>query len=91
MSRKLRRADLEIAGTWPPVMNTTLHPYRNADVWTSDEDIQVFLNMIKYGKLDITPLISHEFSYTELPEAYAKYVFPEVNPDMTGGLIRWED
>ena len=88
---KLRRADLEIVGAWPPVMNTRLSPYQNADVWTSDEDIKVFLNMIKYGKLDITPLISHKFKYTEIPEAYAKYVFPDVNPDMTGGLICWED
>ena len=44
-----------------------------------------------YGKLDLTPLISHEFSYKEIPEAYAKYVCPQVNPDMTGGLICWED
>ena len=33
----------------------------------------------------------HEFHYTELPEAYADYVFPRVNGAMTGGLIRWED
>ncbi len=88
---KLRRADLEIVGTWPPVMNTKLHAYQNSDVWTSDEDIKVFLNMIAYGKLDITPLISHEFKYTEIPQAYSDHVFPDVDPAMTGGLICWED
>lgn len=86
---KLRRADLEIVGTWPPVMAEHLKAYRNSDVWTSDEDIKVFLNMIKYGRLDITPLISHEFTYTQIPEAYAEHVFPNVDPDMTGGLISW--
>lgn len=86
---KLRRADLFIDGVWPPVMHRDLARYVNSDVWTSDEDIQVFLNLIAYGKLDITPLISHEFNYKEIPEAYEKYVYPEVNPDMTGGLINW--
>lgn len=86
---KLRRADLFIDGTWPPVMHRNLARYTNSDVWTSDEDIRVFLDLIKYGKLDITPLISHEFKYTEITEAYEKYVFPEVSPEMTGGIISW--
>ncbi len=84
---KLRRADLFIDGTWPPVMHRDLARYCNSDVWTSDEDIQVFLNLIAYGKLDITPLISHEFKYTEISEAYAQYVSPNVDPSMTGGVI----
>ncbi len=88
---KLKRADLEIVGTWPPVMTGKLRAYDNNDVWTCDKDIQVFLNMIKYGKLDITPLISHEFKYTEIPEAYEKHVFPHVDPAVTGGLISWVD
>ncbi|MCI8993898.1 MAG: zinc-binding alcohol dehydrogenase [Eubacterium sp.] len=86
---KLRRADLFIDGTWPPVMHRDLGRYANSDVWTSDEDIQVFLKLIAYGKLDITPLISHEFAYTDIPAAYENFVYPEVNPQMTGGLISW--
>lgn len=86
---KLRRADLFIDGTWPPVMHRDLARYANSDVWTSDEDIRVFLDLIKYGKLDISPLISHEFKYTEITEAYEKFVFPEVSPEMTGGIISW--
>ncbi len=88
---KLRRADLFIDGVWPPVMHRDLLRYANSDTWTSDEDIQVFLNLIAYGKLDITPLISHEFKYTEITEAYAKYVFPKVDPAMTGGVICWDE
>lgn len=86
---KLKRADLEITGTWPPVMNRNLRGYHKADMWTADEDIMVFLNMVKYGRLDISPLISHEFSYEEIPQAYADNVYPEINPKMNGGLIRW--
>ncbi|MCF0141982.1 MAG: zinc-binding alcohol dehydrogenase [Parasporobacterium sp.] len=86
---KLRRADLFITGTWPPVMGKKLARYNNADCWTSDEDIQVFLNLIKYGKLNVTPLISHQFDYTEIPEAYARFVSPKVDGTMTGGLICW--
>ena len=87
---KLRRADLLIQGAWPPVMGEKLTRYCNSDCWTSDEDIQVFLNLIKYGKLDIMPLISHEFKYTDIPKAYAENVYPNVNPAMTGGVICWE-
>ena len=43
---KLRRADLLIEGAWPPVMGKKLNRYVNSDCWTSDEDIQVFLNLI---------------------------------------------
>lgn len=85
---KLKRADLLIEGAWPPVMGQKLNRYVNSDCWTSDEDIQVFLNLIKYGKLDITPLISHQFQYTEIPEAYDKYVW-NMDPSLTGGLISW--
>lgn len=88
---KLKRADLLITGTWPPVMGAKLNPYKNCDVWTSDEDIKVFLNMIKYGRLNVTPLISHTFNYTQIPEAYDKYVFPHPSKEITGGLICWED
>ena len=71
-------------------MADRLAPYKNSDVWTSDEDIKVFLNMIKYGRLDVTPLISHTFSYEQIPEAYDKYVFPHPSKEITGGLICWE-
>ena len=36
---KMKRADLEIIGIWPPVMNTNLKAYMNKDSWTSDDDI----------------------------------------------------
>ncbi len=85
---KLKRADLLIKGTWPPVMGDNLNRYNNKDCWTSDEDIQAFLKLIKYGKLDINPLISHEFKFEEMPEAYDKYVW-NMDPTLTGGLIKW--
>lgn len=87
---KLKRADLQITDTWPPFMEQRLTPYQNSDVWTSDEDIKVFLNLVKHGRLDITPLISHRFTYQEIPEAYDKYVYPKASKEITGGLIAWE-
>lgn len=88
---RLQRADLEIVGTWPPVMNPDhVRDYRSSDMWTSDQDITVYLNMIKYGRLNVTPLISHTFNYEQIPEAYANYVFPHPSKEITGGLICWE-
>jgi len=59
----LRRSDLTIKGAWPPVMDDKLRRYVNSDVWTCDEDIRVFLNLIRYGTINIKPLISHRFTY----------------------------
>lgn len=87
---KLLRADLVMDGSWPAVMPKTLNRYAITDVWTSDEDIRVFLDLILYGKLDVRPLISHKFKFTEIPEAYDKYVW-NADPSLTGGLICWKD
>jgi 2-desacetyl-2-hydroxyethyl bacteriochlorophyllide A dehydrogenase len=85
---RLRRADLQIKGAWPPVMDSQLTRYRNNDVWTSDEDIRVFLNLIKYGTINIRPLISHRFTYQDLPKAY-ELVWNH-DPSLLGGVIRWK-
>ena len=84
---RLKRADLIIDGGWPPVMNTKLNRYVNSDIWTSDEDIRVFLDLVYYGKINIKPLISHRWNYTEISDAYQKVW--ELDPTVTGGLIAW--
>jgi NADPH2:quinone reductase len=85
---KLLRADLMIDGKWPPVIGKKLNRYVNSDIWTSDEDIRVFLNLIYYRKINIKPLISHRFSYNEIPEAYEKVW--SLDPTLLGGIIRWK-
>ncbi len=84
----LRRADLQIKGGWPPVMDDKLHRYVNSDIWTSDEDIRVFLNLIKYGTINITPLISHRFTFDQIPQAYD--LVWNRDPSLIGGVIRWK-
>lgn len=84
----LKRNDLVIKGTWPPVTDDKLHRYVNSDVWTSDEDIRVALNLIHFGSLNIKPLITHRFDYTQLPEAY-DLVWKQ-DPSLLGGVINWK-
>jgi NADPH:quinone reductase len=84
----LRRADLKIQGSWPPIMDSKLTRYVNSDVWTSDEDIRVFLNLIYFGNLNIKPLISHRFTYEQISEAY-ELVWSH-DPNLIGGVIRWK-
>jgi len=85
---KLRRADLEIQGTWPPVMPKKTRRYVNSDVWTCDEDIRVFLDLIYYEKINIKPLISHRWNYKNITEAYERVW--ELDPTVTGGVISWK-
>ncbi|NTV91466.1 MAG: zinc-binding alcohol dehydrogenase [Clostridiales bacterium] len=84
----LRRNDLEIRGTWPPVMSEKTKRYHNADMWTCDEDIRVFLDLIRYNKINIKPLITHRWDYTEIPEAY-ELVWKQ-DPSLIGGVIKWK-
>lgn len=85
----LRRADLKIQGAWPPVMDSHLARYTNTDVWTCDEDIRTFLDLIFYGSIDIHPLISHHFKYTQMTEAY-DLVWKQ-DPSLIGGVICWKE
>jgi len=85
----LRRADLEIRDVWPPVMNTKLRRFASLMGNTADEDIRVYLNLIAHGYLDISPLITHRFSYKQMSEAY-QMVWDQ-DPNLIGGVISWED
>jgi len=85
---KLRRADLLIEGAWPPVMGKKLSRYVNSDIWTCDEDIRVFLNLIYYNRINIKPLISHRWNYKDISDAYQKVW--ELDPAVTGGVISWK-
>ncbi|MBP2638416.1 MAG: zinc-binding alcohol dehydrogenase [Firmicutes bacterium] len=84
----LRRADLQIKGTWPPVMSDKLNRYVNSDVWTCDEDIRVFLDLVKYGSLNIKPLITHRFDYEKISDAY-ELVWKQ-DSSLMGGVIKWK-
>lgn len=84
----LRRADLQIQGTWPPVMNTKMRRFASFEGNSCDEDIRVFLNLLYYGYLDISPLITHRFSYTDMTKAYEEVW--NKNPNLIGGVISWK-
>lgn len=83
----LKRADLEIQGKWPPVMNSKLRRFASLMGNTCDEDIRVFLNLVAYGYLDISPLITHRFTYQQMSEAY-ELVWKQ-DPNLIGGVISW--
>ena len=83
----LHRTDLEIAGSWPPVVADGYARYANADSWTSEEDIRAILNLMRYGTLDVAPLISHRFSVDEIPAAYA--LVGNQDRSLLGGVIDW--
>jgi threonine dehydrogenase-like Zn-dependent dehydrogenase len=84
----LRRVDLTIKGKWPPEIADQTTRYSNSDSWTSDEDIRVILNLIKYGSLNLTPLISHRFTVDEIPQAYD--LVWKLDPNLLGGVICWK-
>lgn len=85
---ELRRTDLTISNEWPPTVAEGSRRYANQDMWTSDEDIRAVLNLIRYGSLDISPLISHRFTVEQIPEAYD--LVWNRDRSLLGGAIRWK-
>ncbi|MCL1896579.1 MAG: zinc-binding alcohol dehydrogenase [Clostridiales bacterium] len=84
----LKRNDLTIKVEWPPILAGRGERFVSSDIWTSDEDIRVYLNLVRYGALDIRPLITHRYSAGQIPEAY-KLVWDR-DPSLLGGLIHWK-
>jgi threonine dehydrogenase-like Zn-dependent dehydrogenase len=72
---------------WPPRIEDEPVRFVSSDIWTSDEDIRVILNLIRYGALDIKPLITHRFSVSQIPEAYDMVWRKEES--LIGGVICW--
>jgi len=85
----LKRYDLEFPEHWPPKVSKEAARFRSSDIWTSDEDIRCILNLIKYGALDLRPLITHRFSVEQIPEAYQ--LVWDKDPGLLGGIICWEE
>jgi len=84
----LYRSDLTIGDAWPPRTAGELARYVHSDIWTSDEDIRVALNLIRYRSLDVAPLISHRFGYEDIPRAY-ELVWQQ-DRSLVGGVIKWK-
>ena len=73
---------------WPPILGDKSERFISSEIWSSDEDMRTVLNLIKYGTLDVRPLITHRFSVERIPEAYD--MVWKMDRDMIGGLICWK-
>lgn len=72
---------------WPPTLAPGSRPHIGTRPWSSDDDVRVVLNAIKYGTLDLRPLITHRFTPDEISSAYDMVVRQERS--LIGGVICW--
>ena len=72
---------------WPPSLAQGSDPFVSASAWTSDDDVRVFLNLLRYGALDLKPLITHRFTPEQAPAAYDMVL--REDRSLVGGVIRW--
>jgi threonine dehydrogenase-like Zn-dependent dehydrogenase len=84
---KLYRSDIEIRGSWPPEASEKVVEYGGTDIWTGDADITVLMKLINSGELNITPLITHEYAWSDIPELYQKVW--DRDASQLGVLINW--
>jgi L-iditol 2-dehydrogenase len=83
----LLRHDMQINSHWPPEVGTRLAPYAGTDCWSSESDIELFLQLIKTSRLDLQPFISHRVSWQQLPDIYKRV--QSGDSSMLGVLIDW--
>lgn len=72
---------------WPPALLPGSQRYAGPGVWTSDEDVRTVLNLMKYGALDVRPLITHRFTPDQVPAAYERVKAQD--RALIGGVIHW--
>lgn len=47
--------------------------------WTENRNMEEFLRVVSTGRLDVQPLITHEYALEEAPEAYSTIMNPATN------------
>jgi threonine dehydrogenase-like Zn-dependent dehydrogenase len=85
----LRFPDMSKGERWPAKITDKPDRFVSSDIWTSDEDIRAVLSLIKYGVLNLKPLITHRFSVDEIPAAYD--IVWKKDPTLIGGIIKWKE
>jgi NADPH2:quinone reductase len=73
--------------SWPPSLAPGSTRYVGAQAWTSDDDVRVFLDLLRYGALDLQPLITHRFTPHQAAEAYEMVL--QQDRGLLGGVICW--
>ncbi len=65
------------------------HPVHEtpSDPWTKNRDVELFLDLVADGDLDVEPLITHRRKYTDAPEMYAMLL--EDRTKALGVLFDW--
>lgn len=82
----LAQTDVEMP-SWPPTLAPGTRPFAGSELWSSDDDVRLYLRLLKLGLIDVSPLISHRFKPEQAAEAYGM-VFDQ-DRSLLGGVIRW--
>lgn len=82
----LQQTNVDISN-WPPRLLPGSMPYAGPGGWTSDEDVRLFLDLLRYRQLDLKPLITHRFGIEQAAQAYD--LVKTKDPSLIGGLFRW--
>ncbi|HSE32182.1 MAG TPA: bi-domain-containing oxidoreductase, partial [Pyrinomonadaceae bacterium] len=77
-------------GSYDPVYEESGHDYPIAYVrWTEKRNMEEFLRLVAAGKVDLQPLITHEFSLEDAPNAYRTVKDPDSNS--LGVVLRYPE
>jgi len=57
--------------------------------WDRSHSMAVTFELLRKGKLEINPMITHHFSWRQLPDVYSR--MDEGDPSLVGAVIHWQD
>ena len=67
-------------GSYDPSYEEAGQDYPFAYVrWTENRNMEEFLRLVELGRVNLAPLITHEFSLSEAPDAYRTIMAPDSN------------
>lgn len=84
-----------------PDFSPVNHPYFGKDLklltsygysdgrWDRMSSMRLMLDMLESGSLEIAPMVTHEFEWSEIPEVYRR--LDEGDSELLGVVIRWPE
>jgi NADPH:quinone reductase len=83
----LTQTTMEMDGRWPPTASAGARHF-GAGGWTSEADTISFLDMLRYGRINVSQFVTHHFKPSEAVAAFGRLAAGDNT--MLGAIFNWK-
>jgi 2-desacetyl-2-hydroxyethyl bacteriochlorophyllide A dehydrogenase len=83
----LTQTTMEMDRRWPPTASTGPKHY-GAGSWTSEADTVTFLDLLRFGRVNVSQFVTHHFKPSEASAAFARLGGDDTT--MLGAIFNWK-